>query len=123
MESFHEVMNNNAGATKQSCNACYTGFGGHHVESPKYAHFDVNLALSGYITVTLSVNFRCPDSKVSRLVCSHIQNIDMLTYQTAKCSFTFYQRHSFTLDQFRNIFSRLSCLTGALHVYILLKEI
>ena len=84
---------------------------------PYYAHFDVNVALSGYIPVTLSVNFRCFDSKVSRLVCSHIQNIDMLTYQTAKCSFTFYQCHSFTLDQFRNIFSRLSCLTGALYVY------
>ena len=34
MVSFHEVMNNNAGATKQSCNAFYTGSGGHHVESP-----------------------------------------------------------------------------------------
>ena len=85
--------------------------------------FCVNVALSRYIPVTLSVDFRCPDSKVSRLVCSHIQNIDMLTYQTAKCSVTLNQRHSFTLDQFRNIFSRLSCLTGAFHVYILLKEI
>ena len=92
-------------------------------QKPYYAHFDVNVALSQYIPVTLSIDFRYPDSKVSRLSCSHIQNIDMLTYQSAKCSFTFYQRHSFTLDQFRNIFSRLSCLTGALHVYILLKTV
>ena len=69
-----------------------------------YAHFDVNVALSQYIPVTYSVDFRCLDSKVFRLVCSHIQNIDMLTYQTSKCSFRFYQRHSFALDQFRNIF-------------------
>ena len=41
----------------------------------------------------------------SVLFCSvHIQNIDLLKYQTAKCSLTFYQYHSFTLDQFRNIF-------------------
>ena len=32
--SSHEAMNKNAGATKQSCNACYTGSGGQHVESP-----------------------------------------------------------------------------------------
>ena len=66
--------------------------------------FYVNVALSRYIPVTFSVDFRCPDSKVSRLVCSRNQNIDILTYQTAKCIFTFYQRHSFTFDQSRNIF-------------------
>ena len=115
-------MNNNAGATEQSCNACYTGSGGQHVESPITLIYYVTVALARYIPVTLSVDFRCLDSKVSRLVCSRIQNIDMLTYQTAKCIFTFYQRHSFTFDQFRNIVLRLSCLTGALHVYILLKE-
>ena len=32
--SSHEAMNSNAGATKQPCNACYTGSGGQHVESP-----------------------------------------------------------------------------------------
>ena len=90
--------------------------------NPYNAHFDVNVALSRYIPVTLSVDFRCPDSKVSRLVCSHIQNTDVLTYQTSKFSFTYYQRHSFTLDQFRNIFSRFSSLTGALRVYIRLKK-
>ena len=30
----HEALSSNAGATKQSCNACYTGSGGQHVESP-----------------------------------------------------------------------------------------
>ena len=53
---------------------------------------------------------------------SHTQNINTLIFQTAKCSFTFIQRYSFTPDQFRNIFMRLSFLTGAFHVYILLKE-
>ena len=120
--SSHEATSSNAGAFKQYCNACYTGSGGQHVESPITLIFDVNVALSQYIPATLSVDFRCPDSKISRLVCSHIQNIDMLTYHKEKCSFTFYQRHSFMLDQFRNIFSRLSCLTGALHLYILLKK-
>ena len=32
--SPHEAMNSNAGAMKQSCNACYTGSGGQQVESP-----------------------------------------------------------------------------------------
>ena len=32
--SAHEAMNSNAEATKQPCNACYTGSGGQHVESP-----------------------------------------------------------------------------------------
>ena len=32
--SSHEAMNSNAGATKQSCNACYPGSRGQHVESP-----------------------------------------------------------------------------------------
>ena len=32
--SSHEAMNSNAGATKHPCNACYTGYGDQHVESP-----------------------------------------------------------------------------------------
>ena len=87
-----------------------------------FAHFDVNMSLSQYIAVTLSFDFRCPDSKDSRLVCSYTQNIDTLIFQTAKCTFTFNQRYSYTPDQFRNIFMRLSFLTGTFHVYILLKE-
>ena len=90
---------------------------------PGMVHQGLLAPQSLYIPVTLSVDFRCPDSKVSRLVCSNIPNSDMLTYQTAKCSFTFYQRHSFMLDQFPSIFSLLPCLTSAFHVYILLIEI
>ena len=30
----HEVKNSNATATKQPCNAWYTGLGGQHAESP-----------------------------------------------------------------------------------------
>ena len=50
------------------------------------------------ITVTLSVDCRCPDSKDSRIVRLHIQNVDMLTNQTENCSFTFNQRIAFTPD-------------------------
>ena len=32
--SFHEAMSSNAGATKQFCNAFYTGSVGQHVERP-----------------------------------------------------------------------------------------
>ena len=32
--SSHEVTNSNSEATKQTCNACFTGSGGQHVESP-----------------------------------------------------------------------------------------
>ena len=53
----------------------------------------------------------------------HIQNIDMLTYQRAKCSLTFYQPYSFTHDQFQTIVVWLSCKSGVLHMYILFKEI
>ena len=67
-------MNNNGRATKQLCNVYYTGSGG---KKPFYAQFDVSVALSRYIMVTLSVGFQCPDSKDSRIVCLHIQNIDM----------------------------------------------
>ena len=34
-------------------------------------------------------------------VCLHIHKMDMLTYQVAKCSLTFYQHYSFTPDQFK----------------------
>ena len=44
-----------------------------------YAQFDVNVALSKDIMVTLSVDFQCPDSKDSLIMCLHIQNIDMKT--------------------------------------------
>ena len=36
--------------------------------APYYADFDVNVALSWYILVTFSVNFRCLDLKDSRIV-------------------------------------------------------
>ena len=50
-----------------------------------FCSFDVNVALSRYIMATLSrVDFPCPESKDSRRMCLHIQNIDMLTNQTAK---------------------------------------
>ena len=48
--------------------------------------------------MTLSVDFRCSNSRDSRIICLHIQNIDL------KCSFTFNQCYSLTPDQFRNIF-------------------
>ena len=115
-------MISKAGANERPCNTCFTGSGGQLAKSPFFAHYDVNVSLSQYIAVTLSFDFRCPDSKDSRLVCSHTQNIDMLIFQTAKCTFTFNQRYSFTPDQFRNIFMRLSFLKGTFHVYILLKE-
>ena len=35
-------------------------------------------------------------------MCNKYSNIDMLMYQTAKCSLTFYRRYSFTPDKFRN---------------------
>ena len=85
-------------------------------QKPFFAHFDVNVSLSQYIAVTLSFDFCCPDPKDSRLVCSHTHNIDTLIFQTAKCIFTFNQRYSFMPDQFRNIFMRLSYLTGTFHI-------
>ena len=94
----HDVMNSNARATKQHCNACFTGSGGQHAERP----ITLILTLSSQFTsVTLSVDFCWPDSYDPRIMCLHIQNMDMLTYQTAKCSLTFYQRYSFTPDQFK----------------------
>ena len=40
----------------------YTVSGDQRAKSPIFAHFEVNVALSQYIAVTLSVDFRCPDS-------------------------------------------------------------
>ena len=37
-------------------------------QKPYYAHFDINVTLSQYISVTLSVDIRCPDSKDSWVV-------------------------------------------------------
>ena len=54
-------MNNKTIAMEQICNA-FTVSGDQHAESPIFAHFDVNVALSQYISVTLSVDFLCPDS-------------------------------------------------------------
>ena len=65
---FHEALNSNARATKQLCNAYYTGSGDHHAKS-SYAQYDVNIALSRFIMVALKVDFRCSDSKDSRIVC------------------------------------------------------
>ena len=45
-----------------------------------YAHFDVNIALVQYISLTLFVDFRCSDSKGSRIVTFHIQNIVMIIF-------------------------------------------
>ena len=42
-----------------------------------FAQFVVNVAVSRYIMVTLSVEVLCHDSKDSRIVCLHIQNIDI----------------------------------------------
>ena len=42
-----------------------------------FAQFVVNVAVSRYIMVTLSVEVLGPDSKDSRIVCLHIQNIDI----------------------------------------------
>ena len=94
-------MNSNAGATKRRVTLVPVV---NMLKALNYAHFDINVALSHYIPVTLSVDFRCPDSKVSRLVCSHNQIIDMLTYQMAKCSLTFYQRHFLCLINFETFF-------------------
>ena len=41
----HEVKNSNATATKQPCNAWYTGLGGQHAEFPIHTNFDVNVEL------------------------------------------------------------------------------
>ena len=37
-------------------------------------------------------------------MCLRIKNVAMISYQSAKCSFTFNLRYSFTPDQFRTIF-------------------
>ena len=50
-------------------------------------------------------------------MCLHIESIDMISYQTAKCSFTFYRRYSFTPDKFRNIFYAV-VLSDGRHSYI-----
>ena len=47
----------------------------------------------------------------------HIENINMISYQTAKGSFTLYLRYSFTPDKFRNNFMGLSCQMGGIHIY------
>ena len=43
--SSHEALSSNAGARKQSCNACYTCSGSQHVESP--------------ITLNLTLTWHC----------------------------------------------------------------
>ena len=46
------------------CCAYYSWYGG----EPSYAHFDVHVALVQYTSRTLFVDFRCSDSKYSRIV-------------------------------------------------------
>ena len=40
----------------------------HKCRNPNYANLEVNVVLSQYISVTLSVDFRCPDLKDSGIV-------------------------------------------------------
>ena len=51
-------------------------------QKPSYAHFDVNVALIQYTSLTLFVNFLCSDSKGSRIVSLYIQHIVMIILQT-----------------------------------------
>ena len=51
-------------------------------QKPSYAHFDVNVALVKYTSLTLFVDFRCFDSKGSQIVSLYIQNIIMIIFQT-----------------------------------------
>ena len=58
-------------------------------------------------------------------MCLHIENIDMISYQTAKCNFTFFLNFSLTPVKIRNISLWLSCPKGGINilVYIGLKVI
>ena len=51
-------------------------------QKPSYAHYDINVALVKYSLLTFFVDFRCSDSKGSRIVSLHIQNIVMIIFQT-----------------------------------------
>ena len=46
-----------------------------------------------------------------------------MSHTTAKVSFTFYRRYSFTPDKFRNVAMWLSSPTGGIDIYIRLKLI
>ena len=41
-------------------------------QKPSYAYFDVNVALVQYTLLTVFVDFRCSDSKGSRIVSLHV---------------------------------------------------
>ena len=51
-------------------------------QKPSYTHFEVHVALVQYMSRMLFVDFRCSDSKDSRVVCFHIQKISMIIFQT-----------------------------------------
>ena len=61
---------------------------------PSYAHIDVHVALVQYTSRASFVDFRCSDSKDSRIVSLSIQNFVIISFQTKICSLTFFQRYS-----------------------------
>ena len=88
LEPSHEAMNNIARATKYLLKRVLYWFRWRPCQKPYNAHFDVNVALTQYTLRTLIVDFQCSDSKDSRIMCLHIQNIDMNLPDAKHCSFT-----------------------------------
>ena len=100
--------NSNARVTKRPSNAWRPTM----LKAQYNAHFDV-------LQLILRWRYFILFFDVLTQTILHIQNIDMLTYQRAKCSLMFYQPYSFTHDQFRNIAVWLSCKSGVLDIHIM----